>query len=217
MAVKKQNNKPEGYDAVIQQYKDKYDVDSLQHPNDVANLDTMIRNQLLIEQLQTRLDTIASDTNVDPMEVKKVLDSIVALSTTNMQYEKLLGIDRKTRKADQAESFADYLVRIKTLARDFYESRLTKVMCKSCNILVGRVSAVYDATEYNAAFQCPQCKKYSTVVRKERDVFFDVKDADWRRKHLKEVIQPKRSHGPELDIIDDVVLNLEETLEYGEE
>lgn len=205
------------FDRIMQIYREKYDVDSLQNPNDLANLETMIRNQLLITKLQDRLDTIAMGDEVDPSEIKKVLDSIVALSQTNMQYEKTLGIDRKTRKADQAESFPDYLVNIKKLAREFIDQRLIKVMCKKCEIMVGRISGVYDTTEYSAAFQCPQCKKHITVTRKERDVFYDVKNPDWRRKYPMEIIHSKRIKGaPHVDVADDVLLEDDDSIEYGD-
>lgn len=206
------------FEDILAEYREKYDVDSIQNPNDKANLETMIRNQLLIIKLQDRLDTIADNVDVDPVEVKKVLDSIVALSQTNMQYEKTLGIDRKTRKTEQVESFPDYLIAIKRIGRDFLEQRLTRVRCKKCDILVGRISAVYDTTEFSAAFQCPQCKKFITITRKERDVFFDVKNADWRRKYPMEVVQPKRmKDAPELDIMDDVVLEGNDGIEYEDD
>jgi hypothetical protein len=210
--------KDKEFDRIMAEYREKYDVDSLQNPNDKANLETMIRNQLLIEKLQDRLDGIADNTDVDPMEVKKILDSITALSQTNMQYERTLGIDRKTRKTEQAESFPDYLKAIKTHGREFIDQRLTRVFCKSCNIMIGRISGVYDTTEFNAAFQCPQCKKFTTMVRKERDIFYDVKNPDWRRKFPMEVIQPKRAKNmPEIDLVDDVVIEDDADIEYGEQ
>lgn len=202
------------------EYRTKYDVDSLENPNDLANLETMIRNQLLIQQLQDRLDDLVTATEIEPMEVKKILDSIVALSQTNVQYERTLGIDRKTRKQQQAESVVDYIAKIKQLAREFIDNdrRLTKVHCKNCNIMVGRISGVYETTEYGAGFQCPQCKKIITITRKERDVFFDVKNADWRRKFPMEVIHPKRNkNAPELMVDDELTIgDVDLGIEYGD-
>jgi len=200
------------FEETLTQYRNKYNVDQLDSPNDIASLQTMIRNQILIEQLQERLDDIALDTKVDPMEIKKVLDSIVALSQTNLQYEKSLGIDRRTRKTDQADSIADHILRLKQLAYEFLENddRLLKVTCADCSIMVGRVSGVYDTTYYYCIFQCPQCKKHIIVTRKEKDIFFDVKDADWRRKYPMEVIQAKKNKSaPIIHEIDDIVLGEE--------
>lgn len=191
------------FQAMLDEYGKRYDIESLTNPNDMANLHTMIRNQLVIEELQKQMHTLAqADAVANAADIKKINDSIIGLSQTNMQYERTLGIDRKTRKAEQAETIVDYITRIKALAREFLDDRLTKVVCTKCNIMVGRISGVYETTQFSAAFQCPQCKKQITVSRKERDIFFDVRDADWRRKYPIEIIQPKRIKGsPDLPII----------------
>lgn len=209
------------YDRILKEYAERYDVDNIVNPNDQANLASMIRNQLLVEKLQQRLDELADNKDFDSMELKKVLDGIKALQETNLQLEKQLGIDRKTRKQQQQESFPDYLAGIKKLSREFLnnDERLTRVYCNACQIMVGRISGVYDTTQYNAAFQCPQCKKFITITRKERDVFFDIKDANWRKKYPAEVIQAKRTkNAPALDIADDIVIGGEitEDLPYGD-
>lgn len=218
MAAKKSTKE---FDRIYAEYKDKYDVDSLTNPNDIANLQTMIRNQLLIEQLQDQLDDLVSSDELTAADVKKILDSIVALAQTNVQYERTLGIDRKTRKQQQEGNIVDIVLRLKALSRQFIhdDRRLLKVMCKTCKIMVGRISGVYDTTEYTAAFQCPQCKKYSTVSRKERDVFYDIKDADWRRKYPMEILQPKSrlKDAPVIDIMDDMIIGDELGIDYGDE
>lgn len=218
MAGKKLTSK--AFNDVLAQYKERYDVESLENPNDLANLETMIRNQLLIEQLQDRLDDLITATKIDPIEIKKILDSIVALSQTNVQYERTLGIDRKTRKQQQAESVVDYIAKLKQMAREFIDNdrRLTKIMCKTCNIMVGRISGVYETTEYGASFQCPQCKKHITITRKERDIFFDVKNPDWRRKFPMEIIQPKRNkNAPEVGGDDEIMIgDVDIGVEYGD-
>lgn len=201
------------FDAILLEYKDKYDVENIVNPNDLANLESMIRNQLIVDKLQARLETIAESDTIDASEIRKILESVVSLSDTNMKLERTLGIDRKTRKIDQVESFPDYLDKLKKQAREFILERLIRVICKKCNIMIGRVSPVYDTTEFNAEFQCPQCKKRTIVKRKERDIFFDIRDADWRKKYTMEVIQPKYAKGaPQLDITDDVVLDLDDGL-----
>jgi rubrerythrin len=207
------------FERILNEYSKRYDIESLSNPNDLANLHTMIRNQLVIEELQRRMHELAQDDAVEEaMNIKKLNDSITALADTNMKYEKSLAIDRKTRKTEQEQSVVDYMNSLKRLAKEFIEERLTKVSCKSCKILVGRISGVYDTTEYEARFQCPQCKKYITVNRKERDIFFDVKDADWRRKYPIEIIQPKRlAAAPEetTNMDNDVVIG-DDSIEFGE-
>jgi hypothetical protein len=198
------------FDAILEEYKSKYNVDSLDSPNDTANLHAMIRNQMSIEQLQERLDLLTSAAEIDATNIKKVLDSIVALSEINISLERTLGIDRKTRKQEASESVVDYIAALKQRAKDWLDSdqRLLKVYCKKCQIMVGRISGVYDTTAFEAGFQCPQCKKYTVVKRVERDVFFDVKGADWRRKYPIEIEQPKRSNAPDTSLIeDDLIFN----------
>jgi len=198
------------FELTMQEYGKRYDIDSLTNPNDLANLHTMIRNQLVIEELQIKMHELASQDAVgNAVDVKKINDSIVALSQTNMQYEKTLGIDRRTRKQEQAETITDYIARIKLLSREFLDEhdRLKKVICKYCDIMIGRISGVYDTTYYTASFQCPQCKKQTVITRKERDIFFDVKDADWRRKYPIEIAQPKKAKDrPELPIADNELI-----------
>lgn len=198
------------FEQAMKAYGERYDIESLTNPNDLANLHMMIRNQLVIEEMQTELHELASKGAVaNAMDIKKINDSIVALAQINMQLEKTLGIDRRTRKQEQAESITDYIARIKLLAREFLDDtdRLQKVFCKSCNVMVGRISGVYDTTYYTASFQCPQCKKQAVITRKERDVFFDVKDADWRRKYPIEIVQAKRIKGsPNLPVTDNELI-----------
>jgi len=211
-------NKPvttkQQFDSVLAEYKQKYNVESLDSPNDVSNLHAMIRNGILIETLQSSLDDLAnSPDGINPQEIKRVLDSIVALSETNMLYEKTLGIDRKTRKQESSESVADYITGLKQRAKEWLdnEERLTKVYCKSCNIMVGRVSGVYATTAYECHFQCPQCNKRVVIKRVQKDVFFDIKDGDWRKKYPIEIVQPKRVSSPSFDNVEnDVILGEDE-------
>jgi len=191
------------FDRILEEYKSKYNVESLDSPNDIANLHTMIRNQIIIEKLQQQMNDLTNLDEIDPVALKKVLDSLVALSESNVVYERTLGIDRKSRKQESAESTADYIAGLKARAKEWLdnEERLTKVYCKQCNIMVGRISGVYDTTHYSASFQCPQCKKQIVITRKERDVFFDVKDAEWRKKYPIEVEQARRVSAPTFDDI----------------
>ncbi len=209
------------FELLLAEYKEKYNVDALDSPNDVANLHAMIRNQILIEELQFQLDlSVRSDDTIDANQIKKILDSIVALSETNMNYEKTLGIDRKSRKQQANESIEDYVTTLKQRAKEWidHDDRLVKVYCKKCNIMVGRISGVYETTAYDAGFQCPQCKKYTTIKRVERDVFFDVKDAEWRRKYPIEIEQPKRTKAPTItNVDDDVIIGSDNGIIFGDD
>lgn len=192
------------FNRLYAEYAKKYDLVGLDNPNDISNLRTMIYNQLMIDQLQENMQkSIQDGEDLSPDMLKKSLDSITTLSQQNLRLESQLGIDRKTRKDGQADDFATYLTQLKQTAKEFMDKRITKVFCKSCNIMVGRISGVYDTTAFEAAFQCPQCKKQAVVKRKERDIFFDQKAPDWRRKYPMEVIQPKRINDKALSVFDD--------------
>lgn len=202
------------FDRKLEEYKQKYNVESLDSPNDIANLHTMIRNQIIIEKLQDQMTTLTEGDDIDPMQVKKILDSLVALSESNIVYERTLGIDRKSRKQEASESVADYITGLKQRAKEWIENeeRLSKIQCKNgCGIMVGRISGVYETTAYEGHFQCPQCKKWTVVKRQERDIFYDVKDADWRRKYPIEVEQAKRVTAPSFDSVsDDLIIGEED-------
>lgn len=202
-------NKSDEFNNLLSDYTLKYNVEQLDSPNDISNLHTMIRNQVLIKKLQDQLEILTEDIAA-AADVKKYLDSIVALSEVNIAYERTLGIDRKTRKQTDSENVADYLTGLKQRGKEWLDERLTKVVCETCNIMVGRISGVYDTTFYEARFQCPQCKKQVLVKRQERDIFFDIKDADWRRPYAVDIEQPKRTNAPDTSgIEDDIILGEE--------
>jgi len=208
------------FQLILEQYKERYDIDSLTNPNDQANLHTMIRNQIVINTLQERLHQLAElDAVANAMDIKKLNDSIAALIDRNIVMERQLGIDRKTRRAEQEESVVDYINALKQQAVNYLETKFTRVSCPACKIMVGRISGVYDTTYYHAEFQCPQCKKKVTVTRREREDFFDLKPADraWRKEHPIEIVQAHRLDAPDIIEEDDIILNPDEGLIFDEE
>lgn len=205
---------------ILNDYKAKYDIDSLSSPNDKANLDTMIRNSIAIEQLQHKLsELVQEDVMTNSAQINRINTAINDLIDTNMKIERQLSIDRKTRKQESDANPAEYIASLKQRAKEFLNDprRLTKVYCKTCQVMVGRISGVYDTTEFNAKFQCPQCKKFTTVARKEKDIFFDVRDADWRRQYPIEIVQPKKGISSEIDDVNDDVILGEDDIIFNEE
>jgi ssDNA-binding Zn-finger/Zn-ribbon topoisomerase 1 len=183
-------------DQIIEEYKRSYDIDNLTTPNDRANLDTMIMNALAIRSLQEKLLELAVENVIDnASDIKRINDSIRDLTQTNLAIERQLSIDRKTRRSESEQSVLEYINWLKDAASEFLSDtpRLTKISCKRCNIMVGRISGVYDTTFFSAEFQCPQCKKHIYIRRDERDTFYDIRDPDWRRKYPIEIIQPNNA------------------------
>lgn len=178
------------------QYEKDYDLSTLNNSNDQLNLDTLIRNTVLIEKIDAEIDKFMAGNDIAGavVTIGKLASTKDGLQQQNVTIERQLGIDRKSRKKDNESSAAEYIIALKQNARDFLEKRLTKVFCPTCKILVMRFSAAYEHTEFDIAAQCPQCNKFVTAKRKERDVFFDLlpRDKNWRKRYPMEVILPKK-------------------------
>jgi hypothetical protein len=197
----------------LQDYAQRYDVESLDSPNDEANLHTMIRNQIIVDKMQTQMSELASADAVDnAADIKKINDAMRDLIDRNLALERALAIDRASRKKENQQSVADYIASLKANAGDYLETQFIRVFCPNCKILVARFAPVHEHTQFDIAVQCSQCKRQITANRKERDVFFDVKDSDWRRKYPVEIIHPKKRRGgaDTSSVEDDLVLGDEE-------
>ena len=180
---------------VMKDYEQAYDLSTLNNANDKANLETLIRNAVLIEILQQQVNELAQkNATANIAEIKKLSDAAKDLIDRNMQLEKQLGIDRKSRKKDNESTTGEYLLLLKEAAKQFVDRRLIKVYCPDCQVMVGRISPVHEHTAFSAAFQCSQCKKMVSATRQEKDVFFDLHkdDKEWRRKYPVEIKHPKK-------------------------
>jgi hypothetical protein len=198
-------------------YENEFDLSTLNGANDRLNLETLIRNTVLLERLDHEIkilmdgaDIINAVVTID--KISRVKDNIAA---QNVTIERQLGIDRKSRKKDNETSAAEYIIALKQNAREFLEKRLTKVYCSKCKILVMRFSAAYDHGEYRVTAQCPQCNNVVVAHRKERDVFFDLapRDREWRKKYPIEIVNPKEQKEVSEDTIYDDALVIDDTSE----
>jgi hypothetical protein len=184
------------YRQLWSQYEGAYDLTTLNDANDKSNLEMIIRNAALIELLQEKITEMAEeDAAGNITEIKKISDSVRDLTDRNIQLERQLGIDRKSRKKDSEATTGEYILMLKAAAAEFLERRLIKVYCPDCKVMVGRLSPVHEHTAFNAYFQCSQCQRPVIAGRAERDVFFDIAkdDKEWRRKYPVQIKQPKRS------------------------
>jgi hypothetical protein len=194
------------------EYEQYYDLSSVDSPNDRANLEILIRNAVLIAQIQDQIDTLTGTTGGvlnSLQDIAKLNTALNNLIQTNVSLEKSLGIDRKSRRSEQTkDNPAEYIISLKKLAREFLESRIQRVYCPECKIMLMRFSPVHDHTMFTFEVQCTQCHKKVVVTRKEKDIFYDLKknDKDWRRGFPIEIIQPKRTV---VDVDDDVMLGEE--------
>ena len=179
----------------LEQYRNTYEIDDIENPNDIANLHIIINNQELLDMLQKAINDELKGGNVmQSMDnLRKLQDTRRQIVEQNMALEKMLGIDRKTRKKDTQDNVGDYIAFVKNAAREFLERHYINVSCTQCKVMVGRIIPVHDHTEFNVQFQCSQCKKMVQVKRKEQDTFFDIKERNknWRNKYPVEIEQGK--------------------------
>lgn len=183
-------------------YEQSYDLTTLNDANDRSNLEMIIRNAALIELLQEKITEMAEeDAAGNITEIKKISDGVRDLTDRNIQLERQLGIDRKSRKKDNETTTGEYILMLKSAAREFLEKRLIKVYCPDCKVLVGRISPAHEHTAFNAYFQCSQCRRLVISAREERDVFFDLAkdDKEWRRKYPVEIKRPKKLKSQNVD------------------
>lgn len=185
--------KKKRFDEILQDYGQKYDIETLDSPNDKANLTMLINNQVIIERLQAEMLDVTEVSAVDNIEeVKQISNAMRDLIERNLQIERALALDRKTRKAENTDSLATYITDLKITAQNFLDKRLIKIYCPDCKILVARFSPVMEHTAFHFESQCSQCGKRLTATRKSaaEGVLFDIKDYKWRKQYLYEVVQP---------------------------
>jgi hypothetical protein len=191
------------FQEILEEYSLKYDLETLNSPNDRANLEMLINNQVLVERLQAELLQLTEESAIDNIDsIKNISNAMRDLIERNLQIERALALDRKTRKSENSDSIASYITNLKVVAQNFLEKRLIKVYCPDCKVLVARFAPVMDHTAFHFECQCSQCNKRITMTRKaaSEGVLFDIKDYKWRKQYLYEVVQPDAVRdSPELD------------------
>lgn len=208
--------KKKRFDEILQEYGQKYDIETLDSPNDKANLTMLINNQVIIERLQSEMLEVTEVSAVDNIEeVKQIGNAMRDLIERNLQIERALALDRKTRKSENTDSLATYITDLKINAQNFLEKRLIKVYCPNCKILLARFSPVMDHTAFHFECQCSQCGKRVTASRKaaSEGVLFDIKDYKWRKQYLYEVVQPETSEDKLIPETDEEVILTDATSE----
>ena len=171
------------FQEILADYSSKYDLETLNSPNDRANLDMLINNQVIVERFQAELLFMTENGALENIEaIQKIGNAMRDLIERNLQIERALALDRKTRKSENSDSVASYITNLKITAQNFLEKRLIKVFCPDCKVLVARFAPVMDHTAFHFETQCSQCE----------GVFFDIKDYKWRKQYLYEVQQPTK-------------------------
>lgn len=201
----------------LAQYEKDYKIEDLNNSNDKTLLMILIRSELLLEDLQRQLQVVLvpEGEQLDIMsqanEIKKLSDLVRDLTTQITTVQKTLDIDRKSRKKDAEASAAEYIRTLKKNAKEFLDQRATKIHCPDCGVMVGRVFPVHEHTAYRFEVQCSQCHRMIIAKRDERDIWFDIKDAEWRRQYPAEVVQTEKKKGFKPSEIRDVITGMDQT------
>jgi hypothetical protein len=201
------------FQEILADYSNKYDLETLNSPNDRANLDMLINNQVIVERLQSELLIMTEDGALGNIEaIQKMGNAMRDLIERNLQIERALALDRKTRKSEASDSIGAYITNLKVTAQNFLEKRLVKVYCPDCKILLARFSPVMEHTAFHFETQCSQCSKRVIASRKAEaeGIFFDIKDYKWRKQYLYEVVQPSKSEDQPQTQSEDEVFIIEE-------
>lgn len=164
-----------------EQYSRDYDIDSLNTSNDRALLETLIRAEIVLEELQNRMYSLVSEGDLveNAQEIKKLSDLTRDMVLQNMKIQETLNIDRRNRRTAE-DTPMQYILKLKKAAREFLDRRLVKLYCPTCDVLVFRFYPVHDHTAYKISAQCSQCGQMVEVGRERRDALFDIPDRHWR-------------------------------------
>jgi ribosome-binding protein aMBF1 (putative translation factor) len=183
------------FDKRMQQYAEDYDLEGLNRSNDLATLTILINNELMVEDFQQQIKSLLVQSSVENAgDIKKYADLLDDAISTNSALQRTLGIDRRSRQLDNADSVESYVAELRKNAADFMEKRLIKIYCPDCKVLVGRFAPVHKHTSFTCSVQCSQCGKTARARRDERDVMFDLKDAHWRTKYRAQIVQPQKGN-----------------------
>jgi hypothetical protein len=183
----------------LSDYRKFYRVEDLNDANDRTILEAMVRYELILEtahhNLAQVLEQAAEKGNLieKSMDIKKLSDMARNAMEQVIVSQRTLDIDRKSRRDEENTSIVDYIKSLKAMAAGFVEERMIKVFCPYCKVMTGRIAPVHKHTAFLCAFQCSQCGKMTRARRDEKDVFFDVKDAEWRKPHPVQIVHPKRT------------------------
>jgi hypothetical protein len=74
------------FDEILKDYSDKYDLATLSSPNDKANLEMLINNQIIVESVQAKLQELTQDDPVDNIDmIQRLSSSLKDIIERNLQ------------------------------------------------------------------------------------------------------------------------------------
>lgn len=169
--------RPKGQDLQdkVDNYLETYELDDINQANDMAALTQMCQIEIELEKLHNALDDIKkSDILANSKKIREVQSAIRDANQNWTTLQKDLGINRSKRQSEKDESVLQYVDRLQSLAMKFMEYRLKKLVCPSCNQILGKYffyvtdkgekgsidteGAVVEPYRYTIRHECWKCK-----------------------------------------------------------
>jgi len=121
----------------IEKYLQEYELDELNQANDMAALTQMCQIEINIEQIQKALASI-KDPLLDSKKIRELQSASRDANQNWVTLQQELGINRKKRQSDSAESPLAYIERLQEQGKKFLDSRLKKFVCSKCGQVLGK-------------------------------------------------------------------------------
>jgi hypothetical protein len=136
----------------LKEFEDDYDLDDLK-ANDRMTLRHLAQAIITLDDLETFLYELrTSEDGIKPSNISlidRLSNQMSKLRSDISKFQDDLKIVRKTRKSDKEASVIAYLDSLKRKAKEFYDQRMTFIICPECNMLLATVWTLYDDEEKN--------------------------------------------------------------------
>jgi hypothetical protein len=159
----------------LEEFEEDYDLSDMK-VNDRQTLRNLAQAIINLEDLEQAMYELrqAGITDSNLMLLDKVTGQMSRIRSDMSKMQDDLKITRKSRKADKEESVLSMIQDLEDKARNTYESRMSKIFCPECNMLLGTTWFLYPYADNKLSFKCKRkletgetCKGKAVVSSKE--------------------------------------------------
>jgi hypothetical protein len=159
----------------IKEFGTDYDLDDLKI-NDLLTLRALALTYITLEDYELyaynlRAEGISLDKILEMEKLNNIMSGL-RKDISNMQND--LNITRRIRKGDKEETVISEVERLKQKAKEFYEARMSYVLCEECNMLLATIWFHYPEENNKLSFKCnrvlddgSKCNHITTVSSKD--------------------------------------------------
>lgn len=161
----------------IAEFAQDYDIDDLKI-NDKETLRAFVQTIIALEDYEAFMFDVRtneggiSQYNINVVDrVSKIMSD---LRKDISRFQEDLNITRKIRKSDKESSVVSYIANLKDQARQYYESKLSYIICPQCNMLLANLWVLYPEGNNKLTLTCnrtlddgSKCGHTFTVTTKE--------------------------------------------------